>query len=108
MNYEMVYVSRNSRKVVSKRGRQNQKVPYVYTHSLLALRIFKNINAVKWVRVHGGHDPAGILNKNIRVRLAVSTIYDEFWLLDLQKRIGAFPCISNEGLGKRCYVRKRL
>ena len=100
-------MSRNSRKVVSKR-RQNQKVPYVDTHSLLALRIFKNINAVKWVRVHGGHDPAGILNKNVRVSLAVSTMYDDFWLLNLQQCIDAFPCSSNEGLGKRCYVRKRL
>ena len=50
-------------KYFSKGGKQNQKVPYVDTHSFLALRIFKNIDAVKWVRVHGGHDPAGILKK---------------------------------------------
>ena len=48
----------------------------MYTHSLLALRIFKYIDAIKWVRVHGGHDPAGILNKNDRVSQAVSKIYD--------------------------------
>ena len=64
MKHEIVYVSRNSIKVVFKRGKQNQKVTYVYTHSLLALRIFENINAVKWVRV-----PVNILIRQMLKRL---------------------------------------
>ena len=40
-----------------------QKMPYMYTHSSLAFRILKNIDTVKRIRVHGRHDPAGILTR---------------------------------------------
>ena len=35
----------------------------MYTHRSLALCVLEDVNAVKRVRVHGGHDPSGILKK---------------------------------------------
>ena len=65
--------------VVSKRQSWNRKVPYVYTHSSLALRVLEYVDAVKWISMHGRHDPAGILNNHIRVSLAISTLkYNRF------------------------------
>ena len=63
---------------VSRGEGEINKVPYMYTHSLLALRIFKNINAVKWVRVHWGHDPAGILKKTLESALPFRQLMTNF------------------------------
>ena len=73
------------KKVGSKKRRESRGMPYMYTHSSFALRILEDVNAVKWVRVHGGHDPAGVLNKIIGVSLAVSTLYTKSWSRNLQQ-----------------------
>ena len=60
-------------------------MPYMYTHSSLALRVLEYVDAVKWISMHGRHDPAGILNNSIGVSVATSTEYNRIWLLNPQE-----------------------
>lgn len=60
-------------------------MPYMYTHSSLAPRILEYVDAVKWISMHGRHDPAGILNNNIGISVATSTKYNRIWLLNPQE-----------------------
>ena len=48
----------------------------MYTHGSLAFCVLENVDTIKRVRMHRRHNPAGILNKDLGVSVAVSTKAD--------------------------------